>query len=180
LEAVAQCAHDAGVTVMINPAPAAPMSDRLLSCATYLSPNEHEAAILAGHSINVDNGINFEDVDIVSKAFQARGVENLIITMGENGSIVAGKNGISHTDCVEMPHVADPTAAGDSFVAAFCTGLTAGLSQAQALTFASHTAAITVSRMGAMPSLPTVGEVQELLRGRGCASFDPAELDGLK
>ena len=73
IEAVAQWAHDAGVPVMINPAPAAPMSDRLLACATYLSPNEHEAAILAGHSIDVSNGINMEDVAVVSQAFQARG-----------------------------------------------------------------------------------------------------------
>ncbi len=180
IEAVAQWAHDAGVIVMINPAPAAPMSDKLLACSTYISPNEHEAAILADHAIRVEDGINMEDVDIVSKAFQARGVENLIITMGENGSIVAGADGIHHTACVKMPHVADPTAAGDSFVAAFCTGLTAGLPKGEALAFASHTAAITVSRMGAMPSLPTVSEVQDLLRERGYQGFDPAELDGLK
>lgn len=180
IEAVAQWAKDAGVPVMINPAPAAPMSDKLLSCATYISPNEHEAAILAGHEINVDNGINFDDVDIVSNAFQARGVENLIITMGENGSIAAGRNGIHHTQCVKMDHVADPTAAGDSFVAAFCTGLTAGLSQGEALAFASHTAAITVSRMGAMPSLPTVAEVQTLMRERNYNGFDLSQLDALK
>lgn len=180
IEAVAQWAHDAGVIVMINPAPAAPMSDKLLACATYISPNEHEAAILANHSIDVSNGINFEDVDIVAKAFQSWGVENLIITMGENGSVVAGKDKIHHTQCVKMPHVADPTAAGDSFVAAFCTGLTAGLPQGEALAFASHTAAITVSRMGAMPSLPTVGEVQALIRERGYNGFDPTLLDALK
>lgn len=180
IETVAQWAHDAGVIVMINPAPAAPMSDKLLACATYISPNEHEAAALAGHPIDVTNGINFADVELVAKEFHARGVENLIITLGENGSIVAGKDGIHHTQCVRMPHVADPTAAGDSFVAAFCTGLTAGLPQGEALAFASHTAAITVSRMGAMPSLPTVGEVQALLRERGYEGFDPAELDGLK
>lgn len=180
IETVAQWAHDAGVTVMINPAPAAPISNKLLSCATYISPNEHEAAILANHTINVDNGIDFEDVDIVAKAFQARGVENLIITLGENGSVIAGSNGIHHTQCVKMPHVADPTAAGDSFVAAFCTGLTAGLSQGQALDFASHTAAITVSRMGAMPSLPTIDEVQSLILERGYNGFDPIILDALK
>lgn len=180
IEAVAQWAHDAGVKVMINPAPAAPMSDKLLSCTTYLSPNEHEAAILANHTIDVSNGINFDDVDIVAKAFQARGVENLIITMGENGSVVAGKDGIHHTHCVKMEHVADPTAAGDSFVAAFCTGLCAGLPQGEALAFASHTAAITVSRMGAMPSLPTVTEVQALLRERSYTGFDAGILDALK
>lgn len=180
IEAVAQWAHDAGVKVMISPAPAAPMSDKLLACATYLSPNEHEAALLADHAIDVSNGINMEDVEIVSKAFQARGVENLIITMGENGSIVAGKDGIHHTQCVKMPHVADPTAAGDSFVAAFCTGLCAGLPQGEALAFASHTAAITVSRMGAMPSLPTVSEVQTLMEERGYHGFDLSQLDALK
>ena len=156
------------------------MSDKLLACATYLSPNEHEAALLANHAIDVSNGINMEDVDVVSKAFQARGVENLIITMGENGSIVAGKDGIHHTQCVKMPHVADPTAAGDSFVAAFCTGLCAGLPQGEALAFASHTAAITVSRMGAMPSLPTVSEVQALMEERGYHGFDLSQLDALK
>ena len=180
IETVAQWAHDAGVMVMINPAPAAPMSDQLLACTTYLSPNEHEAALLAGHSIDVSNGINMDDVKVVSEAFQARGVESIIITMGENGSIAAGKNGIHHTQCVRMPHVADPTAAGDSFVAAFCTGLCAGLPQGEALAFASHTAAITVSRMGAMPSLPTVTEVQQLMEERGYKGFDPMELDALK
>lgn len=180
VEAVARWARDAGVPVMINPAPAAPMSDALLACATYVSPNEHEAAILADRTIRVDGGVNFDDVAAVAAAFQARGVENLIVTMGENGSIVAGRDGIHHTPCVRMEHVADPTAAGDSFVAAFCTGLTAGLPQGEALAFASHTAAITVSRMGAMPSLPTVSEVQALLRERDYKGFDPALLDALK
>lgn len=180
IEAVAQWAKDAGTPVMVNPAPAAPMSDKLLSCTTYLSPNEHEAAALANHSIDVSNGVNMDDVAIVLKAFQARGVENLIITLGENGSIAAGKSGLHRTACVRMPHVADPTAAGDSFVASFCTALTAGLPEQEALAFASHAAAITVSRLGAMPSLPTVAEVQALLRERGYHGFDPAALDALK
>lgn len=180
VEAVAQWAKDAQVPVMINPAPAAPMSDALLQCATFLSPNEHEAAAMAGHTIDVSNGVNYADVDMVAAAFRERGVKNLIITLGENGSVVAGEAGISHVDCVKMPHVADPTAAGDSFVAAFCTGLTAGLPQKEALAFASHTAAITVSRMGAMPSLPTISEVQALLRGRAYKGFDPGVLDALK
>ena len=181
IEAVAQWAHDAGVPVMINPAPAAPMSDRLLACATYLSPNEHEAALIAGHPIRTDaQGVCREDVAAVAAAFRKKGVEHLIITLGENGSVAAGAEGIHETPCVRMPHVADPTAAGDSFVAAFCTGVCAGLPQGEALAFASHTAAITVTRMGAIPSLPTAAEVQALLRERGYGGFDPAELDALQ
>ena len=180
IETVAQWAHDAGVIVMINPAPAAPPSDKLRPRTPHISPNQHGAAILAGHSLHGANGINMDDVAIVAKAFHDRGVENLIITMGENGSIVAGKDGIHHTDCVKAPQVVDPTAAGDSFVAAFCTGLTAGLPQGQALAFASHTASLTVSKMGAMPSLPTVDQVQAFMAERGYQGFDPAVLDGLK
>ena len=179
-EAVAQWAHDAGVTVMINPAPAAPMSDRLLACATYVSPNEHEAALLANHPIDVSGGVSAADLEAVAGFFQDRGVENLIVTLGENGSALADRSGIHRTPCVRMPHVADPTAAGDSFVAAFCTGLTAGLPQTEALAFASHAAAITVSRMGAMPSLPTVAEVQALMTERGYRGFDLQILDALK
>lgn len=180
IETVAQWAHDAGVAVMINPAPSAPMSDQLLHCTTFLSPNEHEAAAIAAHHIDVSNGINYEDVYIVANAFQKRGVKNLIITMGENGSIVTNNNQIHHVPCVKMPHVVDPTAAGDSFVAAFCTSLCAGLPQKEALSFASHAAAITVSRMGAMPSLPTVAEVQALLIQRQYTGFDVRALDALK
>lgn len=180
IETVAKWAHDAGVIVMLNPAPAAPLSDSLLSCVTYLSPNEHEAALMAGHTIDVSNGINMDDVRTVAGWFADRGVSKLIITMGENGSLVAGKDQVGHTNVVRMEHVADTTAAGDSFVAAFCTGLTAGLSEVDALAFASHTAAITVSRMGAIPSLPTISEVQALIRERNTVSFDPADLDVLK
>lgn len=180
IETVARWAKAANVPVMLNPAPAAPLSDALLSCVTYLSPNEHEAAMMAGHEIDVANGINMEDVRAVSDWFAQRGVSKLIITMGENGSLVAGKDGIGHTDSVRMERVVDTTAAGDSFVAAFCVGLTAGLAEVDALAFASHAAAITVTRMGATPSLPTIDEVQALIRERGIAGFDPEVLAALK
>ena len=180
VETIAEWAHETGVPVMVNPAPAAPMSDRLLSAVTFLSPNEHEAAVLTGHSISVENGIDYDDVRAVADALRERGVQNLIITMGGNGSIAVGESGIHHTECVKMPHVADPTAAGDSFVASFCTVLAAGLPVDKALDFASHAAAITVTRMGAMPSLPTVTEVQGLLRERGYEDFDLSLPDALR
>lgn len=180
IESVAQWAHDAGVPVMINPAPAAAMSAELLAHTTYLSPNEHEASLLTGHGIDVSNGVNYDDVAAVWTEFQKRGVRNLIITLGDMGAVTADKAGIHHTPCVKMPHVADPTAAGDSFVAAFCTGIAAGLPKDQALDFASYTAAITVSRMGAMPSLPSISEVQALMCERGYSGFEPSALDVLK
>ncbi|MFQ8759285.1 MAG: PfkB family carbohydrate kinase [Intestinimonas sp.] len=111
--------------------PRRPPSHRSCSPAPlYLSPNEHEAALIAGHPIRTDaQGVCREDVAAVAAAFRKKGVEHLIITLGENGSVAAGAEGIHETPCVRMPHVADPTAAGDSFVAAFCTGVCAGLPQ---------------------------------------------------
>ena len=162
VESVAAWAYEAGVPVMLNPAPAAALSDTLLGHVTYLSPNEHEATLMSGQQIAVGNGINREDMHRAARYFMQRGVKNLIVTLGANGSVCVNQNGTVYTPSVHMDKIIDTTAAGDSFVAAFCTGLTAGLDERQALAFASHTAAITVSRMGAMPSLPTITEVKAL------------------
>ena len=180
IEAVAQWAHDAGVPVMINPAPAAPMSTGCSPAPPTSPPTSTRPPSWPATPSTSPTASTWRTWPWSPRPSRPGGWRTCIITMGENGSIAAGKNGIHHTHCVKMEHVADPTAAGDSFVAAFCTGLTAGLPQGEALAFASHTAAITVSRMGAMPSLPTVEEVQQLLVERDYQGFDPAELDALK
>lgn len=172
-EAVARWAHEAGVPVMVNPAPAAPVSPELFHCATFFSPNEHEAAAMAGHPIRVDDaGANEDDLRAVADIFREKGVENLIVTLGGNGSVAVNKDGVARVQSVKMPAVADTTAAGDSFVASFSTLWCAGLPARQALAFASHAAAITVSRPGAIPSLPTLAEVTVLLRERGYEDMD--------
>ena len=114
------------------------------------------------------------------RALRDKGVEHVIITLGSNGSAVVEAQGIRRIPCVKMSHVADPTAAGDSFVGALSVGLTIGLSLENALAFASHTAAITVSRMGAMPSLPSLAEVEALLKERGFQGFALSALDALR
>lgn len=178
---VAACAHRAGVPVMLNPAPAAVLDEDLLACITYLSPNEHEAALLSGHALRSgDSGINRDDLQQVNRILKEKGVKKLIVTLGGNGSVLFGSDDPVFAQCVHMPEVKDPTAAGDSFVGAFCTGLIAGLTEKEALAFASHTAAITVSKMGAMPSLPDIQSVQALMCKCGFIDFNPALLDDLK
>ena len=179
--AVARWAKEAGVPVMLNPAPATDLDDELLSMVSYLTPNEQEASMETGLPLQMDHrGIQRDDLKKIAAALWAKGVENVIITLGGNGSAVVKGDSIRYIPCVKMDHVADPTAAGDSFVGALAVGLTAGLSQEEALAFASHTAAITVSRMGAMPSLPTLEEVLALLRQREYRGFEPSQLDILK
>ena len=179
--AVARWAREAGVPVMLNPAPATDLDDELLSLVSYLTPNEQEASVETGLPLGTDeNGPLREDLQKIAAALRSKGVENVIITLGGSGSAVVEADSIRYIPCVHMDHVADPTAAGDSFVGALSVGLAGGLSRENALAFASHTAAITVSRMGAMPSLPTLDEVLALLRERNYRGFDLSILDILK
>ena len=179
IEYVAQLAHEAGVPVMLNPAPAAPLSDRLLSCITFISPNETEAALLTGIRTDAAGRLSETALKEAGAVLAAKGVPNVIVTLGDQGAAVCTETGIERVPCVKMTEVKDPTAAGDSFVGAFCAGFAAGLSMADALTFAVHAAAITVCRFGAIPSLPVLSEVESLLRERGRESFI-AKLENLK
>ena len=179
--AVARWAKEAGVPVMLNPAPATELDDELLSLVTYLTPNEQEASMETHLPLGTDEqGPKKDDLQKIAAALWGKGVENVIITLGGSGSAVVEADSIRYIPCVQMPHVADPTAAGDSFVGALSVGLSVGLTRDQALAFANHTAAITVSRMGAMPSLPTLEEVVALMRERDYQGFDLSLLDVLK
>ena len=166
IEYVAKLAHAAGVPVMLNPAPAAPLSDELLSCVTFLSPNETEAALLSGVKTDAQGRLCGENLEKAAAALMDKGVANVIITMGDQGSALCTDDGIKMIPCVKMEDVKDPTAAGDSFVGAFCTGYASGLSTVEALTLAAHAAAITVCGSGAIPSLPNAEQVQKLMDER--------------
>ena len=179
--AVARWAREAGVPVILNPAPATELDDELLSLVSYLIPNEQEASQETHLPLRFDkSGPWDEDLRNIADTLQGKGVEHVIITLGSYGSAVAETGGPRYVPCVHMEHVADPPAAGDSFVGALSTALAVGLPEDAALTFASHTAAITVSRLGAMPSLPTLPEVLELIRTRGGAGLELSCLDALR
>lgn len=183
VELAAEIAHRNGVPVMLNSAPSAPLSDTLLSHLAYISPNEYEAADLTGITIRDKSGaLNENNLRAAVAALHRKGVKKVIITLGDNGAVVS--DSITDTfvfrPCVPDVAVADPTAAGDSFVGAFCAGVCAGLTDEQALQFANNTAAITVSRMGAMPSLPTLEEVLAAMNDRHFSDFSPDLLDVLK
>jgi len=180
-ELVAKYAAEKGVPVMLNPAPSAMPSKKMLSLLTYISPNEHEAADLTGISIRKDGkSANMDDVKSSVDSLLSMGVENVVITMGNAGAIVANSSSLVSRPCVDVVDVKDPTAAGDSFIGAFTTGIGIGLKPQEALDFANYTATITVSRMGAQPSLPTLEEVVALMKREHCPDFDFSCLDVLK
>ena len=161
---VAKYAHRKGVRVMLNSAPSAPLPAELLECLTYISPNEHEAEDLTGiHIRHEDREVNVDDVKAAAAALQAKGVDQVLITLGSAGASLVKDGKFYHSSAVQGVKAVDPTAAGDSFVGAFCFATCSGMEIEDALCFANHTAALTVSKMGAMPSLPTLAEVKATL-----------------
>ena len=163
-ELVAGYAAAKGVPVMLNPAPSAPISDRMFSCLTYISPNEHEAADLTGVKIRKEGKtVNQDDLKAAVEVLLGKGISNVVITLGNSGVVSANKYEWIYQPCIDVVEVQDPTAAGDSFVGAFATAICSGLSRNQALIFANYTATLTVSRMGAQPSLPFLEEVVGLM-----------------
>ena len=168
IEYVARVAKDAGVPVMLNTAPAAPLSAQLLSCVTFISPNETEASLLSGVKTDGQGRLSEEALKEAASILMGKGVPNVIITLGDEGAALCTPESLINVPCVKMTDVKDPTAAGDSFVGAFCAGYVCGLSIDKAILLAVHTAAITVCGFGAIPSLPTMAQVKELLEERGC------------
>lgn len=161
-QAVAAYAKAAGVPVMLNPAPSAKVPAELISCLTYISPNEHEAADIVG--INPDSK---ESITDAVAALHGMGVDNVLITLGKNGCAYSDGKTIVNAPSVSVTTVVDPTAAGDSFIGAFCTAVSAGIDIEKALLFANCTAGITVCRMGAQTSLPTLDEVLAVMQEKG-------------
>lgn len=159
--AVAQYAKEAGVPVMFNPAPSGVIPKELLSCLTYISPNEHETEDITG-IVPTDE----ESRKAAAYALKKLGVKNVLMTLGENGCMFFDGENMMYGKSVPCEKVVDPTAAGDSFIGAFCTAVASKKPIGEVLKFANSTASITVSRMGAMPSLPTDEEVVHLMKER--------------
>lgn len=163
-KAIIEFAYEKGVPVMLNSAPYSPLDDELLSKLTYISPNEHEAYGLTGiKTTKDDRSIDIEKVEMAARALLDKGIKNVIITLGSNGVAFMNKDMFVVKPCVDIVKVIDPTAAGDSFTGAFCSAVCMGMTVEKALDFANYTATLTVSRMGAITSLPTLEEVVDLM-----------------
>ena len=177
-EAVAAYAAENGVPVMLNSAPYAPIPQKLLNNIAYISPNEYEASELSGIKIEHDGDkINIKNLEAVVEAIHKEGVKQVIVTLGDKGAILSCNGNITYRPCVQGLGVVDPTAAGDSFVSAFCTALSYGLNDIEALEFANYVAAITVSGKGAQPSLPNLKKVLELAYEKENIGIDLSLLD---
>ena len=167
-ELVAEYAHAKGVPVMLNPAPIAPLSEELMSHITYLSPNETEAAVLLNCFIREEGqAMTEEAVNGIKEAMKKKNLQKLLLTLGDAGAMTVEDQNVVFKPSVPNIKAVDPTAAGDSFVAAFCVAKGYGLDDGEAMAFANMIAAVTVSRMGAQPSLSSLEVAKEFHKAAG-------------
>lgn len=153
VEAAVEAAADKGARVVLNPAPAAPVSEQVLSNLYLITPNQTEAQTLTGVEVT-DEASACEAAQILC----ARGVERVVITMGGSGAYLY-ENGKGVIVPARMVDAIDTTAAGDVYNGALCAALAEGKSLEQALAFATKASAISVTRAGAQPSVPSREEV---------------------
>jgi ribokinase len=158
VQAAADLAAKAGVRVIVNPAPAQPLPDKLLNRVSILTPNETEAELLTGIAVK-------DDVSAAAAAtkLRARGVRTVIITLGARGAFVATESGEQLVPGFKVKAV-DTTAAGDIFNGALAVALAEGKPLELAVRFANAAAAISVTRLGAQPSAPTRREIERFLK----------------
>jgi len=158
VQAAADLAVKAGVPVILNPAPAQPLPDKLLKCVSILTPNETEAELLTGIAVTDE-----VSAAAAAKKLRDRGVQTVIITLGARGAYVATKSGGQLVPGFKVKAV-DTTAAGDIFNGAFTVALAEGKPLDLAVRFAHAAAAISVTRLGAQPSAPTRREIEKFLK----------------
>jgi ribokinase len=153
VEYVAQKAAGNGNRVILNPAPARKLSDDLLSCLFMIIPNETEAEILTGIKVT-----DAESAEIAARKLYAKGVKNVVITMGGTGSFLFTPGHSKMISVVPVKAI-DTTAAGDVFCGALAVALSEGKTTQEAVIFANKAAGISVTRMGAQASAPYRSEI---------------------
>lgn len=157
VEAATDLAHRYGLQVVLNPAPARPLPASLLARVDYLLPNQPELTLLAGGETDREAAI---------RAVQAMGVRNLVVTLGEEGALLALGAQREHLPAYKVT-VVDTVAAGDAFAGAFALALSEGKSVREAAIWGNAAGAIAVTRPGAQPSMPRRDELLQFLAERG-------------
>ncbi len=149
-----EAARERGVPTVLNPAPAAPLDPALLAVTDWLIPNEAEFAVLAGA----------DDGEERFRRFAERTGTRLVVTLGREGALLVGEDGLERVPAVPVTPV-DTTGAGDAFVGAFAYGLAAGLPELEAVRLGVALASDSVTKPGTQSSFASREEAAELLAG---------------
>lgn len=142
--------------VVLNPSPAQDLRSLPLRRVGVLVPNTQEFRIIGGWSGNP------KELERVGRSFLAQGVQALVVTAGATGAYLLENEGLTHFPAFPV-EVVDATGAGDAFCAGLAVKLGGGRGLYEAIGFANVAAALATTKKGAVPSLPTLGEVQASL-----------------
>jgi len=154
-------ATQAGVPVVLNPAPAQFLPEELLAQVSILTPNESEASWLTGIPVR-----GRKDAQKAAAMLMQRGARVVVITLGSRGALVATPDFMQMVRGFEVPAV-DTTAAGDTFNGALAVALAEGKPLLETVRFAQAAAALSVMRAGAQESAPQRAETEDFLRIHG-------------
>ncbi len=150
-----------GIKTLLDPAPAFALPQDLYPSVYYIKPNEHEAKTLTGIPVN-----DFESACQAGKWFLDKGVQVAVITLGSAGCALVTKDGSMFLNAPKVTAV-DTTGAGDCFSGVLMAGITQGKTIENAIIFASHAAALSVTECGVVDSIPTLAETEAFMKTRG-------------
>jgi ribokinase len=153
----AKIAQQSGTRVVLNPAPAQPLSDELLALVDLITPNETEAELLTGIKV-----VDMASAQVAADVLHNKGIAQVMITLGSQGVWIS-EDGVGKQVKGFRVDAIDTTAAGDTFNGGLLAGLQAGLVLDEAIRFAHGAAAISVTRAGAQTSIPVQAEVEAFI-----------------
>jgi ribokinase len=155
VEYAAKMAAEAGVKVILNPAPAPaePLSKELISNLFLITPNRSEASRLTGIEVT-----DLASAQRAALALYDMGAKNVIVTLGSEGSLVYDGHMMMRVEAIKVEAV-DTTAAGDTYCGALCVALSEGKSLEEAALFASKASSLSVTKAGAQASMPYRKEI---------------------
>lgn len=158
-----EISHRNGVPLMLDPAPARDLPRKILKQVSYLTPNETEMCTLCGIP---SADLNTEIIAESAKKLRSKGAANVIIKLGARGAYLDGADKERKLiSSFKVPAV-DSTAAGDAFNAGLAVALLRGNNLSDAVRYAAAVGAVSVTRAGAQPAMPTAVEVDKLLARR--------------
>ena len=160
---LADLAKQEGIPLVLDPAPAQQLPASLLNCVEWLTPNESETCALLGLSLDELSGNRLKEI---SQMLLGLGSRNVILKLGQRGCYLALADGTRMLMPGYKVRPVDSTAAGDAFNGAFASSLIQGNDAVASARWACAVAAVSVTRQGAQPSMPTRAEVREFLETR--------------
>jgi len=151
-------ARSAGVTTILNTAPAEAVSDAVFKLCDYVTPNETEIEAYTGVKVE-----SLADAKQAAGVLLEKGVGTALITLGEQGALLHNSEQSVHIPAVNAGPVVETTGAGDAFNGGFATALAQKQSPVAAAHFACAVAGLSVTRPGTAPSMPHRAEVDKLM-----------------